>query len=219
MIQRAGPTFARYLPVLCLSALLLGSTALSAQAPDDLAAHLAMPIASDLAGARDTPRFAWIENAAGARNIWVGGPDMVAHGITNNGEDDGVELSDVTLSNDGTAIAFVRGGDSEYPDDAPAESGVFLHREGMPVGQRDCEVVGVVDLQCTRLPLPAPRPRGLPDRLDPACALLVVGRGPVVPPARPDRTGSDRRKPRPRPPGKPRLRARSMPLLSTRHQG
>jgi dipeptidyl aminopeptidase/acylaminoacyl peptidase len=123
MIQRPGPAFARYLPVLCLPALLLGSTALSAQAPDDLAAHLAMPIASDLAGARDVPRFAWIENAAGARNIWVGGPDIVAHRVTNNGEDDGVELSDVTLSNDGTAIAFVRGGDSEYPDDAPPNTG------------------------------------------------------------------------------------------------
>lgn len=118
MIQRPGLSF-----TLCLSALLLGSTALSAQGPDDLAAHLAMPIASNLAGARDVPRFAWIENAAGARNIWVGGPDIVAHALTNNGEDDGVELSDVTLSNDGTSIAFVRGGDSEYPDGSPPNTG------------------------------------------------------------------------------------------------
>jgi dipeptidyl aminopeptidase/acylaminoacyl peptidase len=113
MIKRPGSTFA-----LCLPALLLGSTALSAQARDDLAAHLAMPIASNLAGARDVPRFAWIENAAGARNIWIGGPDMPAHALTNDSEDDGVELSDVTLSNDGATIAFVRGGDSEYPDGA-----------------------------------------------------------------------------------------------------
>ncbi len=118
MIQRPGLTFA-----LCLSALFLGSTALSAQGPDDLAAQLAMPTASNLAGARDVPRFAWIENAAGARNLWVGGPDMVAHALTNNGEDDGVELSDVTLSNDGTSIAFVRGGDSEYPDGSPPNTG------------------------------------------------------------------------------------------------
>ncbi len=118
MIQRPGLTFA-----LCLSALFLGSTALSAQGPDDLAAQLAMPTASNLAGARDVPRFSWIENAAGARNLWVGGPDMVAHALTNNGEDDGVELSDVTLSNDGTAIAFVRGGDSEYPDGSPPNTG------------------------------------------------------------------------------------------------
>src|SRR3569623_2259736 len=103
MIQRPGLTF-----TLCLSALLLGSTALSAQGPDDLAAHLAMPIASNLAGARDVPRFAWIENAAGARNVWVGGPDIVAYALPNNGEDGGVELSDVALSSDGPSLAFVR---------------------------------------------------------------------------------------------------------------
>lgn len=38
---------------------------------DDLAATLALPIASGLVGAADTPRFAWVENAGGARNIWV----------------------------------------------------------------------------------------------------------------------------------------------------
>src|SRR3569623_161913 len=64
MIQHPGLTF-----TLCLSALLLGSTALAAQGPGDLAAQLAMPIASNLAGARDVPRFAWIENAAGARRL------------------------------------------------------------------------------------------------------------------------------------------------------
>jgi hypothetical protein len=111
MIQRPGPTFA-----LCLTVLLLGSTALSAQGPGDLAANLALPIASDLAGARDVPRFAWIENEAGVRNVWIGGPDTPAHALTSYSEDDGVELSDVTLSDDGTTIAFVRGGDSEYPD-------------------------------------------------------------------------------------------------------
>ena len=104
-------------------ALLLGSAALSAAPGDDLAAHLALPIASDLAGARDVPRFAWIENAAGARNVWIGGPGMAAHALTQNSEDDGVELSDVTLSEDGSAVAFVRGGDSEYPDGSPPNTG------------------------------------------------------------------------------------------------
>src|SRR3569623_1220464 len=90
MIQRPGLTF-----TLCITALLLGTTALAAQGPGDLAAQLAMPIASNLAGARDVPRFAWIENAAGARNVWVGGPAMVAPALTSNTEDAGVELSDV----------------------------------------------------------------------------------------------------------------------------
>ena len=108
---------------LCLPALLLGSRALSARSGGDLAAHLALPVASDLAGARDVARFAWIENAAGVRNVWIGGPDTPAHALTSNSQDDGVELSDVTLSNDGTTIAFVRGGDSEYPDGAPPNTG------------------------------------------------------------------------------------------------
>ena len=96
---------------------LISGVALSAQAkPDDLAAHLALPIASGLSGARDAAIFAWIENAAGARNIWIGGPDLPAHALTRYAGDDGIELSDLTFSNDGTMIAFVRGGDGEYPD-------------------------------------------------------------------------------------------------------
>ena len=67
--------------LLCPAALLLASAAPSAPA-DDLAANFALPIASGLAGARDVPRFAWIENAAGVRDVWIGGPDLVAHPLT-----------------------------------------------------------------------------------------------------------------------------------------
>lgn len=102
---------------LCVTTLMFGAAASHAQAAGDaLAAHLALPIASGLAGARDAPRFAWIENEAGVRNIWVGGPDMPGRRLTGYKDDDGVELSDVTLNHDGTTLAYVRGGDSEYPD-------------------------------------------------------------------------------------------------------
>jgi len=87
-------------------------------AADDLAATLALPIASGLVGARDVPRFAWTSNAGGVRNIWVATPGTAARPITAFTDDDGKLLSDLALSRDGAAIAFVRGGDDEFPDDA-----------------------------------------------------------------------------------------------------
>ena len=87
-----------------------------AQAVDALAANLALPFASDLAGAADAPVFAWIEVRAGRRNIWVAAPDAPARQRTAYGEDDGIELSDLVLSRDGKGMLFVRGGDVEFPE-------------------------------------------------------------------------------------------------------
>jgi dipeptidyl aminopeptidase/acylaminoacyl peptidase len=86
------------------------------EATDALAAHLALPVASGLAGASKAPVFAWVVNAAGIRNIWVDGPDIPAHARTAFAEDDGIELSELALSPDGTRLLFVRGGDAEFPE-------------------------------------------------------------------------------------------------------
>ena len=83
---------------------------------DPLAEALALPVAGGLAGARDAPRFAWIVNEAGVRNIWVATRGTPARRLTEFAEDDGQELSDLAFSNDGASLAFVRGGDEEYPD-------------------------------------------------------------------------------------------------------
>jgi dipeptidyl aminopeptidase/acylaminoacyl peptidase len=103
--------------VLSAFALALAAPVAAAGAPDPLAAALALPVASELAGARDAERFAWVENAAGVRNIWFADRGQAARRVTDYAEDDGVELSDLALSPDGAALAFVRGGDSEFPDD------------------------------------------------------------------------------------------------------
>ncbi|WP_404374187.1 S9 family peptidase [Sphingomonas sp. MMS24-J45] len=100
--------------VLGLSALFATQTARA----DDLAETLGLPIASWLVGAKDVPRFAWIENAAGVRNIWVATPGQPARAITAFTEDDGQQLADLTLTRDGTTIAFVQGGDAEFADGA-----------------------------------------------------------------------------------------------------
>jgi hypothetical protein len=83
---------------------------------DPLAEALALPQASALAGARDVPRFAWIQYEAGVRNIWIAAPGQPARRLTSYSEDDGQELSGLAFSNDGAGLAFVRGGDEEFPD-------------------------------------------------------------------------------------------------------
>ncbi|WP_277767716.1 alpha/beta fold hydrolase [Sphingomonas sp. HITSZ_GF] len=83
---------------------------------DDLAAALALPVASQMTGARDVQRFAWVENRAGLRNLWVADAGQKARQITHYAEDDGMMLYDLALSPDGKRLAFVRGGDDEFPD-------------------------------------------------------------------------------------------------------
>jgi dipeptidyl aminopeptidase/acylaminoacyl peptidase len=84
---------------------------------DSLAAALALPVASGLVGARDVPRFAWVENAAGVRNIWVADRGRPARRITSYAQDDGQQIYGLELSRDGTRLAFVRGGDEELADE------------------------------------------------------------------------------------------------------
>jgi len=117
--------------------------------PDRLAELLALPVASNLTGARDVPRFAWIENAAGVRNIWVAMRGQPARQLTAFTQDDGQQLYGLALSHDGSALAFVRGGDEEFPDEeelpntaaapvAPAQQVFVIAAEGgspVPVGR------------------------------------------------------------------------------------
>ncbi len=102
---------------LCVLGLALAQPAVTA-APNDLAAALALPVASELTGARDAERFAWVETAAGVRNIWVADKGRPARRITDFAEDDGQQLYDLAFSRDGSSLAFVRGGDAEFPDSA-----------------------------------------------------------------------------------------------------
>ena len=55
---------------------------LRARSRDPLAEALALPVASELVGARDAPRFAWVESAAGVRNIWFAERGRAARRLT-----------------------------------------------------------------------------------------------------------------------------------------
>src|SRR4051812_1562293 len=87
---------------LFLWAAALAAPLLPAAAADPLAEAMVLPVASELAGARDAERFAWVEKAAGVRNIWVADRGRPARRVTDYAGDDGQELSDLELSADGS---------------------------------------------------------------------------------------------------------------------
>ena len=105
--------------------LLLAAAGSSAAAPpdDDLAAAMALPRGGSLVGATDAARFAWVENASGVRNVWVARAGAAPHRLTGYTDDDGQQIYDLALDRTGTTLAFVRGGDPEFPDDAVPNTG------------------------------------------------------------------------------------------------
>ena len=93
--------------------------ALSAVSPasaEDIAKTLSLPVMGGLVGAKVIARFAWVENEAGVRNIWIADKGSPARRITSFTEDDGLEIYDLEYARDGSALAYVRGGDAEFPD-------------------------------------------------------------------------------------------------------
>jgi Tol biopolymer transport system component len=85
------------------------SLACSPAAADPLGEALALPTASSLTGAADAPSFAWVENAAGVRNIWIGARGQAGRQLTSFAEDDGQQLYGLAFAPDGSRLAFVRG--------------------------------------------------------------------------------------------------------------
>ncbi|GBQ27302.1 peptidase S9 prolyl oligopeptidase [Gluconacetobacter sacchari DSM 12717] len=102
-----------------------GSNVSSSESGDRarLAALLAMPYASGLAGAARAPRLAWVERRGGVRNILVSDDGAAPRRVTAYTKDDGTDLWGLALSPDGGMLAFVEGGDPEYPDDTPPNAG------------------------------------------------------------------------------------------------
>jgi len=117
---------AMLVPVLALTGAVAPAATAQTQpaATDTLATNLALPFASDLAGAKDAAVFAWIEVRAGMRNIWVAEPGKPGRQRTSYTEDDGIELSDLILSPDGHRMAYVRGGDAEWAESNLPNTGV-----------------------------------------------------------------------------------------------
>jgi len=81
---------------------------LNAQQPFTLQQVLSAPYASELTAAPVGDRFAWVENAEGHHNLWLGSPHTPAHQLTIFDRDDGLDLYNLAWSPDATVIAFTR---------------------------------------------------------------------------------------------------------------
>jgi dipeptidyl aminopeptidase/acylaminoacyl peptidase len=70
------------------------------------------PFPNELAVASTGARIAWAFNEKGARNVWVAeAPDFKARRLTKFEQDDGQELTSLSISATGRFVIFVRGGD------------------------------------------------------------------------------------------------------------
>ncbi|MFN7924983.1 MAG: prolyl oligopeptidase family serine peptidase [Bryobacteraceae bacterium] len=105
------------------------------------------PFPSSLTAAPAGGHVAWVQNAAGVRNIWVASPpDYSAKAITPYKSDDGQEIASLVFSPGGDAIVYVRGGDAnragEIPnpmsDPAGAEQAVWV----VPTGGGEPKRIG-----------------------------------------------------------------------------
>lgn len=65
---------------------------------------------SDLVSARKADRIAWLANERGRRNVYIAAaPDWKPLRLTKFLDDDGIVLSDLAISDDGSIVTFVRG--------------------------------------------------------------------------------------------------------------
>jgi dipeptidyl aminopeptidase/acylaminoacyl peptidase len=82
---------------------------------------MSAPFPTELTAAPHGGAVAWVQNNAGARNVWVaGGPAYTPRQLTAYTGDDGEEITDVHWRDDGRGLVYVRGGDlnshGEYPN-------------------------------------------------------------------------------------------------------
>lgn len=71
---------------------------------------MSAPFPENLTAAKTANRIAWTFNQEGKRNIWVAeAPSFAARRLTSYLEDDGQPLSELSFSDDGKTIVYVRG--------------------------------------------------------------------------------------------------------------
>jgi dipeptidyl aminopeptidase/acylaminoacyl peptidase len=70
---------------------------------------MSAPYALDLTAAPAGNHLAWVENAQGVRNIWIGGAHDAARAITHYSEDDAQDINGLVWSPDASAVAYAYG--------------------------------------------------------------------------------------------------------------
>jgi dipeptidyl aminopeptidase/acylaminoacyl peptidase len=83
----------------------------------------AAPFPSAMVGAPSGKLVAWVQNAEGARSIWVAAaPDYRARRVAVWEKDDGQDLSDLAFAADGRTLWFTRGGGPNRAGETPNPS-------------------------------------------------------------------------------------------------
>ena len=83
------------------------------------------PFPTDLTSSAQGARIAWAFNEQGKRNVYVAeGPEFTAHKLTHYADDDGQELTSLSISDDGKWVVYVRGGEhgSNWDDELPVNT-------------------------------------------------------------------------------------------------
>ena len=85
-------------------------TAFSAFAQVDIINLLSVPFPSNLIGSGDGNTITWVFNDKGERNIFIAkAPDFEAKNLTSFVGDEGLEISNLQLSKNGSHLVCVRG--------------------------------------------------------------------------------------------------------------
>ena len=73
---------------------------------------MSAPYANQLTAAPTGPLFAWVEDAEGRHNLYVGGENIPARALTHNTDDDGQDIRQLAWSPDAKYIAYTYGAES-----------------------------------------------------------------------------------------------------------
>ena len=111
----------RSLRAVPLVSLLLAGSASGVHAQIQVRDALAYAFAQGLVAAPAGETVAWVEDQQGARNVWLArGPEWSSRVLTASPDDDGQEITSLSVTNDGAWVLFVRGGapnrQGEVPD-------------------------------------------------------------------------------------------------------
>src|SRR5262245_59860162 len=96
--------------LLLITILIVSITPAQAQQHFTIEQILAPAFPDDLTAAKKADRLVWTGNEQGKRNVYTAaGPDYKAIAVTSFTQDDGIDLQNLQVSDDGMIVAFVRG--------------------------------------------------------------------------------------------------------------
>ncbi|MEP6491353.1 MAG: prolyl oligopeptidase family serine peptidase [bacterium] len=94
-----------------VSLVVVAQVARAQSTPSSVARYIAPAFPEDLVSAKKADRVAWLAYDHGQRNVYsAAAPDFKPVRLTKFTDDDGIVLSDLSISDDGSAVTFLRGG-------------------------------------------------------------------------------------------------------------